>query len=72
MTCPHPDPVSVVVRHPDGAETTVACLCPDCDQQLPANWGCPDCDWEQHEERRLCDLLPNVITTCTRPCEEHQ
>lgn len=23
----------------------VAALCLDCDAQLPAGWGCPDCDY---------------------------
>lgn len=83
MTCLHADTVPVYAYlhapnpQPGGpvdilnGGQPVARLCPDCDQQLPTNWGCPDCEWETYESRRLCDPEPHVTTICTRPCKEH-
>lgn len=71
--CSHPDTVPVEVRNrTTGAVEVVAHVCASCLDQLPANWGCTDCEWEQLETRRLCDLLREITTVCTRPCPTHQ
>ncbi len=45
----------------------VARICTACLIQLPAAWGCTDCEWV--EERRLCDPAPTLHLA--RPCQEH-
>ena len=42
-------------------------ICTACLDQLPAAWGCTDCEWA--EERRLCDPVPRPLLA--RPCQEH-
>ena len=70
--CVHDDTVPVDTRDPDtGDTTTVARLCVDCSAQLAAGWGCPDCDWQSWEDRRLCDPAPTVHHYLARPCKEH-
>lgn len=70
--CPHDDTVPVDVRdHTTGGTVTVARICRDCLAQLEAGWGCPACEWETYEERRLCDYLATVHHVLVRPCKEH-
>jgi hypothetical protein len=44
----------------------LAYLCATCDEQLPLNYDCGDCDWI--EVTRLCDADPTYIAgrTCSR------
>ena len=84
MNCLHPDtvPVYAYLHHVPievGQEAwaandgnPVAHLCARCLTQLPANWGCTDCEWEHIESRRLCDPAPEIHTVCTRLCPAHQ
>lgn len=72
MTCRHTDTEPVDVRNPaTGATETVAHICRTCLEQLPANWGCPACEWDEIANRRLCEPVQSTVTICTRPCEEH-
>lgn len=72
--CPHDTTVPVEVVQPDADPThapvieVVARLCLDCDDQLPANWGCGDCEWA--EERSFCDRYPRRHLTV--PCPTHR
>ena len=75
--CAHPrhDPVYAVVHSTDLTGLTwlndgepVARICLDCHAQLPAAWGCTDCEWV--EERRLCDPVPYRLLA--RRCPAHQ
>lgn len=84
MNCVHADTVPVYgYVHPNPPKVgdpvallnrgrPLAHLCLACDQQLPANWGCPDCCWETYEDRRLCDPEPDITFFCTRRCTTHQ
>lgn len=60
------DPVLLVN---DGAP--VARICTACHSQLHVGWGCPDCQWQVVELRRLCEPAPELIQTLIRPCQEH-
>lgn len=72
MSCCHDDTVPVDVRnHSTGGTDTVAHLCTHCLAQLPANWTCTACDWDERSERRLCDPHDTTRRICTRPCKEH-
>lgn len=67
-TCPHQDSEPVEVRsHTTGGTEVVARICTACLDQLPAAWGCTDCEWV--ENRRLCDPIPQPMLA--RPCQEH-
>lgn len=71
-TCPHDDTIPVDVRsHQTGGTVTVARICRDCLAQLHAGWGCPACDWETAEVRRLCDPRVVPLPVLVRPCKEH-
>jgi hypothetical protein len=63
VTCQHPaaEPVDV-------AGETVAQVCTSCLEQLPANWGCGDCEWI--EEREFWSPAPILYTG--RPCPAHR
>ena len=70
--CSHPDVVPVEVRNrTTGAVEVVAHVCTSCFAQLPANWGCTDCEWTP-APRRLCDPLNETPLVLARPCPTHQ
>jgi hypothetical protein len=67
-TCPHDNSQPVEVRdHTTGGTIVVARICTACLEQLPAAWGCTDCEWV--EERVLCQPRPELVLA--RPCQEH-
>jgi hypothetical protein len=67
-TCPHEHSQPVDVRdHTTGGTVTVARICTACLEQLPAGWGCTDCEWVDH--RQLCDPGPRLFLA--QPCQEH-
>ena len=71
MTCAHENTAAVDVTLPDPTgdtvTETVARICTDCYEQLPAAWGCTDCAWV--DVRRLCDVVPTLILG--QPCPLH-
>jgi len=70
---PHRHPVQVgdEVGYFNGGRP-VARICVDCMAQLPAAWGCPECEWSQIvEPRRLCDEHDTHLDVLDRPCKEH-
>lgn len=72
-TCPHEqsEPVYAYLSHGPqllaNDAKPVAAICTACYEQLPAAWGCTDCEWV--DERRLCDPVPRLMLA--RPCQEH-
>lgn len=66
-TCPHPaeqvEPVALLLTG-----EVIAALCGVCLIELPAAWGCADCQWI--EERRLCDPAPRLLLG--QPCPAHR
>ena len=48
---------------------TVAHVCLDCRTQLPAWWGCPDCETVEGP-RKLSDAVPTIHLA--KPCRRHQ
>lgn len=69
VTCTHPASEPVDVRdHTTGGTITVARICTSCLDQLPAAWGCDDCEWT--EIRRVCDEVPSRVLAT--PCPRHQ
>lgn len=73
-SCPHTDTVPVDVRDPTtGGTRTVARICTGCLAQLPAWWGCGDCETtEVVLERLLCETAPTFDQVLTRPCPAHE
>lgn len=70
-TCPHEATEPVEVRdHTTGGTVVVARICTACLDQLPAGWGCGDCEWVEGP-RRLCDLRITPLPILARPCQEH-
>lgn len=68
-SCAHERTEPVDVRdHSTGGTTTVARICTACLDELPAAWGCPDCQWI--EERRMCDPAPRLLLG--QPCPAHR
>ena len=72
VVCSHTDTVPVETIAPHLPESTpvvtvVAHLCTSCNQQLPANWGCGDCEWVS--VRRVCDPVPTLRVA--RRCPTH-
>lgn len=69
--------VTVPVEVPDhtadpGCTSVVARVCTDCLDQLPAAWGCTDCEWNYLEERAMCEHRPTTYVLLTRPCFAHR
>lgn len=64
-TCSHEDSEPVLLT---GTDDCVAQVCTNCLAQLPAAWGCDDCEWV--EERALCQLTP--LRRLARPCSIHR
>lgn len=63
MTCPHENTEPV-----ETSGEVVARICSDCLEQLPAAWGCEDCEWVEGP-RRLSDATPRL--TLAGPCSKH-
>lgn len=71
-TCQHETTVPVDVRdHDTGGTITVARVCTSCLAQLEPGWGCPACEWQSIETRRLCDPHTRTQHALVRPCKEH-
>ena len=72
-TCAHEryEPVYVTTHaSPNwGAGAPVAHICNDCLDQLPAWWGCPDCETVEGP-RKLSDAVPTIHLA--KPCRRHQ
>lgn len=69
QVCAHERTEPVDVRdHTTGGTVTVARICRECLTQLPAAWGCADCEWA--EERRVCDVVPTRVLAA--PCAQHR
>lgn len=63
--CHHHDTVPVDVSD----HVTVARLCTHCLEQLPAAWGCLDCDWREAYATFAGPVPAQVLA---RPCPAHQ
>lgn len=78
VTCSHANYVPVEASRPRSLcdeldefpdpAVIVAHLCTDCGQQLPAAWGCEDCEW--YEYRAFQDQVPTRALAI--PCPAHQ
>lgn len=69
-TCTHPASEPVEVRdYQTGGTIIVAHICLKCLEQLPANWGCTDCEWVE-VPRRLCDDVPTLAPS--QKCPLHR
>jgi len=67
MSCTHETTEPVEVATFGGADEVVAQVCVTCLEALPANWGCPDCQWV--DARQLCDPVPRLLPG--QPCPAH-
>ena len=52
-----------------GPPVVVANICADCHAQLPAWWGCEDCETVEGS-RKLSDAVPTIHLA--KPCRRHQ
>lgn len=68
--CPHANVEPVEVRnHITGGTDTVAHICRDCLEQLPAGWGCPDCKWGHTDVSTLggdVHCFHHLVIPCVR------
>lgn len=66
--CPHDDVEPVEVRdRTTGKTIVVGNICRQCLDRLPAQWGCPDCEWV--DIRSLADTAPRLVPGM--PCKRH-
>lgn len=68
--CTHEFYEAVEVRnHLTGEAEIVSHICRDCMEELPAWWGCADCETAEGN-RKVSESVPKLYLT--RPCRRHQ
>lgn len=62
--CPHLESEAVI---PHGHDLVVARICSACFEDLPAEWGCRECEWDKiHEFGGHCFIISTVL------CDDHR